>query len=170
MQKKFANDLNAKSHPRLAGRYRSAMAGGMSAGGRHSAPGRAGEGVSRGGGCGGRATGNEPSDGLPVGGELSTLSADQLACAARWTREWRRLWRRRLKRFTCGPSVRGSLICGVPCARNACRWGSNRPLITRCRPGCNSAMRGWSCSAGRGDLAWRYAPMCGMKGRHCSAA
>jgi hypothetical protein len=45
----------------------------MSAGGRHSAPGRAGEGVSRGGGRGGRATGNEPSDGLPVGGELSTV-------------------------------------------------------------------------------------------------
>jgi hypothetical protein len=51
------------------------MGGGMSAGGRHSAPGRAGEGVSRGGGRGGRATGNEPSDGLPVGGErLATFA------------------------------------------------------------------------------------------------
>jgi len=46
--------------------------------------------------------------------------------AVRWTRG-RRWWRWQLKRFTCGPSVRGSLICGVPCARNACRWGSNRP-------------------------------------------
>ena len=41
------------------------------------------------------------------------------SAVVRWTRGWRRWWRRRLKRFTCGPSVRGSLICGVRCARNA---------------------------------------------------
>ena len=78
-----AAQLNAKIRPQLAGCGGLAMAGGLPTRGRHPAPGRAGSGVSSGGGRGGQAAGDQSEVGLPAGGAFPTSSADQLAGAGR---------------------------------------------------------------------------------------